>query len=453
MSFFETAPWNQIPRDRVGISSVKKLFDKLLREITRKSFNDVVHDIESSIQERRSEIDRIGPARGDTAARRMYLLQIAAEFQALTNTAMLSSYGYGTCFEDKDMRLTSLIIASSEKFADVMAKKSFTRSFKGNQTVIRTDSTENISTTSSVHSLHETYQANDSDSSNESSDDILTPGLEKEDNIEFQELNLVAGLCKAQANYSTEDIILWIKHEFQNHRCLGIGGLNPSLYKNLFERQTLPWATLAKAHVSETVINVHRFLHKLLAFVCKDPAVRDNIWSRMIPTLVQIYNDVLKHVDFLLQVEQKGNLGTLNHYLADNIRKSNEARTLLRLKELGTYSSASSGSQTLLRLTDVTKACQSNEDHAIQDIHDTLKSYCKVARKRFVDNLYMQVIDCLLITSDGSPLNVLSSSWVGSLSDVDLAQIAGETESIRKRRDVLQEEIKSFEKGLVILRS
>ena len=110
-------------------------------------------------------------------------------------------------------------------------------------------------------------------------------------------------------------------------------------------------------------------------------------------------------------------------------------------------------SQTLLRLSDVTKFYQSNEDHEVEAIHDTLKSYCKVARKRFVGNVYMQVIDHLLLTSDtSSPFKIFTPAWVGSLSDADLADIAGETESITYRRKVLQEEIESFQQGLKILR-
>ena len=34
----------------------------------------------------------------------------------------------------------------------------------------------------------------------------------------------------------------------------------------------------------------------------------------------------------------------------------------------------------------------SNDDHTIQDLHDTLKSYYKVARKRFVDAVCLQAV-------------------------------------------------------------
>jgi hypothetical protein len=39
----------------------------------------------------------------------------------------------------------------------------------------------------------------------------------------------------------------------------------------------------------------------------------------------------------------------------------------------------------------------SNTKHVVQDIHDILFSYYKVARKRFVDNMCMHAVDHFLI--------------------------------------------------------
>lgn len=48
----------------------------------------------------------------------------------------------------------------------------------------------------------------------------------------------------------------------------------------------------------------------------------------------------------------------------------------------------------VVRISDVSShGHMGNEEHTVQDLHDTLQSYYKVARKRFVDNLRMQVSD------------------------------------------------------------
>jgi hypothetical protein len=46
----------------------------------------------------------------------------------------------------------------------------------------------------------------------------------------------------------------------------------------------------------------------------------------------------------------------------------------------------------------------SNDDHTIQDLHNTLKPYYKVARKRFVDAVCLQAVDHFLLRGEASLL-------------------------------------------------
>jgi hypothetical protein len=72
----------------------------------------------------------------------------------------------------------------------------------------------------------------------------------------------------------------------------------------------------------------------------------------------------------------------------------------------------------------------SNAEHAIQDLQDILESYYKVARKRFVDNVCMQATGYYLLQGPLTPMGLLSSSLVSSLSREQLDQIAGEDRSV-----------------------
>ena len=60
-------------------------------------------------------------------------------------------------------------------------------------------------------------------------------------------------------------------------------------------------------------------------------------------------------------------------------------------------------------LKDILGVVMSNDDHTIQDLHDTLKPYYKVARKRFVDAVCLQVVDHFLVSGEASqsPLDLL----------------------------------------------
>lgn len=69
------------------------------------------------------------------------------------------------------------------------------------------------------------------------------------------------------------------------------------------------------------------------------------------------------------------------------------------------------------------------------DIHDILKSYYKVALKRFIENVVVQVIERYYIGL-GGPAIQITPEYVRELSDQDLDEVAYETyETARSRND------------------
>ena len=93
----------------------------------------------------------------------------------------------------------------------------------------------------------------------------------------------------------------------------------------------------------------------------------------------------------------------------------------------------------------------SNADLAIRDLHDILKSYYKVARKRFVDVVCMQAVDHYLITGPTAPVKLFSPSFVSALKDDQLDRIAGEDVLTRRKREELRREIENLTNGKKIL--
>ena len=93
----------------------------------------------------------------------------------------------------------------------------------------------------------------------------------------------------------------------------------------------------------------------------------------------------------------------------------------------------------------------SNVQHIVQDIHDILKAYYKVARKRFVANMCMQASDYHLVTGPETPLKLFSPSFVQDLTTDQLEEIAGEEPGLKRRRRALCKEIADLEAGRKIL--
>lgn len=93
----------------------------------------------------------------------------------------------------------------------------------------------------------------------------------------------------------------------------------------------------------------------------------------------------------------------------------------------------------------------SNLEHTVCDLHDILKSYYKVARKRFVDSVCMQAADFHLVTGPDTPVRVFSPKFVSKLSPEQLETIAGEDTSRKRKRAELGREIESLEKARKLL--
>ena len=107
----------------------------------------------------------------------------------------------------------------------------------------------------------------------------------------------------------------------------------------------------------------------------------------------------------------------------------------------------------VIRLDDIVQSHpMSNDDHIIYEIHDILKSYYKLARKRFVDNMRKQVADHFLLIGPNTPLKLFSSRFVASLSPPKLEEVAGEEFGTRRQRAELEKDIGLLEKGMAILR-
>lgn len=93
-----------------------------------------------------------------------------------------------------------------------------------------------------------------------------------------------------------------------------------------------------------------------------------------------------------------------------------------------------------------------NDEHTVQDLHDILQSYYKVARKTFVDNLRKQAADHFLISGADTPLTLFSPSFVAKLSEEELEEAAGEDRQVKRHRAALEKEAHDLDEARKILR-
>lgn len=440
-AFLESPPWNEAPKRRTGINALRSRLNDLLVDLTRRSFDAVSEEIEDRLTQANRKLGRLGQSRSASDQQRIYLLQIASSFQSLAAKAVDAYYGRDECFQKyASLRLATTVMGANEDFAKDMQRHGAGRDFADDPVSEAGHDAEDI-----VH----TPDADDIETSNFTARSSPKP----EDLIfsQFPDLQIVLGKKEKPPAKDTESVMEWIGHLYRRSRGFEIGTINPSLLPSLFFEQTRSWHFYSIQHVRNIVFHVHGFIRELLGFLCEEHGVANRIWAKLGMELRNTYTKALEHATFLVEVERTGNLITLNHYFADIVQKRRLARVEKRLKDLRTWTTNDDQKDTLLRLEDTLSALASNDDHTIEDLHDSLKSYHKVARKRFVDAICKQVIDYHVICSKNGPLWVFSPHLIGKLSEQELEHIAGDDPEIVTRRKDLVAEIEGLKNGRLAL--
>lgn len=432
--FFRMGPWSNVPKNRVGISALKHRLNDLLVGVTRNTFADVSLEIDNRMRQAQQQLDRVGLPRSSPADQRLFLLQIATSFQSLTSNAIDAYYGRDECFQQREtLRLATLIMNENETFSQTMFRHGSRRKFGS-----RSDS-----------------DSEEERDINSGSPPTNVEGRTAEDRPDhrFLELRSLKPIAISTPEVDQESVEDWINRMHRNFKGFEVGTTNPSLLPSLIREQTSSWQFYATSHAHNVVMHIHTFLHDLLVHVCVDSTVRDRVWAKIAAKLKAAYVTAIDHVHFLVKVETTGYPVTLNHYFTDNLKKRRLSRVEKRLRKVNSWHTDDDARQPLLRLTDTLQAYISNEQHNVEDLHDVLKSYHKVARKRFVDAVCKQVIDYHLICSPEGPLWVLSPQFVALLKEDELQYLAGEDDEMLNRRKALRTEIESLIDGQTILQS
>ncbi|KAI9803497.1 MAG: hypothetical protein M1825_001840 [Sarcosagium campestre] len=437
VAFFTRDPWSSIPKERAGIKALKYRLNNLLVDVTRRSFQGVAVDIRISIGKLEQQLEIIGPVRQTAYEQRNHLINVASKFRDITTKAIDAYYSRDECFEKDDIfRLATLVVEMNEEFSETVHKEGFTRAFSGVRPAADALSLGSPSPDRSLdrHTAHSSVQ----------------PSTPETESPEYPELRSIMAQAEALPEPAEDGIMEWITYKYNRSKGFEIGTTNPSLMPSLFAEQSRAWGFHALNHVTKVICKIHHFNYKVLQYCCNDDALCERLWDKLLQPLLPSYEKAVQQASFLVEIERHGNLMTTNHYFAENVRKAREGRLKLQLEALNSWQTKGEG-EPLLRLKDILGVVMSNDDHMIQDLHDILKSYYKVARKRFVDAVCLQAVDHFLVSSKAGPLRLFSPHFIGKMSDAELHQIAGDEDETIKRRNMLETELCSLKAGEKIL--
>ncbi|KAK3175476.1 hypothetical protein K4F52_010237 [Lecanicillium sp. MT-2017a] len=435
-AMFHEEPWCHLPPDRVGVSALRQRLQDLLGHITDKAFPKLREEMRQKLAEVQTMLETLGPPRQTAREQRQYLAAIASKFQYLARAGVTGDYAGHQAFENTDLRLVTAVFNATERFNQLFTRFAHTRTF---DFVSGLD----FGVVDGVRSVAQGLESQKSEDGKEQTDELPL--------VEIAELRDIVVPCTGLTE-PLPGIMEWIGHIYHQSRGLELGTYGPGLLASAFREQSKKWENITSQYVSKVILIVHRFIKGALEICCPDAEIRGEIMTNVIDELREKYQSGMESARFLVNIERERKPYTLNHYFNDSIQKARG----LRMRD--TLESKSSEPELLLgkvvQLGSVADAVKnkSNVEHIKQDIHDSLGAFYKVARKRFVDNVFLQAVDHHLLNGPNSPLWLLSEEWVLQLSDDTLRTIAGESPLTLNKRQQLTKSVQDLQDAIKILR-
>ncbi|KAH8749408.1 interferon-induced GTP-binding protein Mx [Hyaloscypha sp. PMI_1271] len=403
--FFSQGIWEDLPRSLLGVDKLRNRLSKVLLRQIAAELPSLIDEIEIKSNACRSLLDKLGKPRATLDEQRLYLLHISQSFQSLIKASVDGTYN-DPFFED----------AQSE------------------------------------------------------------PGYQKRIRAVVQNLNLDFAECIARRGHRREiidsprktavprGVTATTREEFMDHiqrlmrRTKGRelpGTFNPMIVADLFLEQSSPWEELTRGHIEKVWQATKKFLNLTTTYVA-DAATSKALFQKIFePALKEILGTLNTKSTEMLTPHQKSHPITYNHYFTEALQRvRNERSKDEYTRIIGDFFGASSIESVYLNQTRdlrplVATLVQRTEPDmnrfACSEALDCMVAYYKVALKRFVDDIAIEVIESKLI----SPLHTIFSPITVTSMSADLVTcIAGESEENRAQREQLNKQLEVLTKGI-----
>ena len=239
-AFFRTGAWSSIPKFDLGIGMFRRKLSRVLFEHIRTSLPRVTKDIEEKLEERLTELRRMGKDRTSSDDMRSFLLDIATEFQRLVRDGIQGRYFdnfFGNVGDD-DRKLRAQLRNFRRAFDHTMREKGSSKRIVQND-----DSASDSLDNSNV--IPQYLQ-----------DFLQKHGYDFPDPPLQDEAEVVENLQQeAAANQG------W---EFP-------GSPNQQLVIQLFRRHARPWMKIARWHIAQVLTVTKIFVERLFAHIAGQP--------------------------------------------------------------------------------------------------------------------------------------------------------------------------------------
>lgn len=270
--FFSQGIWKDFPRGLVGIDSLRQRLSKVLLEQTRTELPSLIAEIDSSVQDCRTRLAKLGDSRTEIGEQRLFLLKTSQAFQLLLKAATDGTYGdafFGDPRSTKGYtkRLRAVIQNLNLSFAESMRKQG--------------------------HRYHIVEKPDPSCASRTQQPEIIT-----------------------RAEYLKH--VLELLKRSRGRELPGMS--NPLIVGDLFHEQSQPWEALAREHLSAVCEATRTFLDLTVSYLANETA-SEAVLKELVDPLMEIKaKQMHDRLGELLAPYQAGHPIKYNHYFTETIQ-------------------------------------------------------------------------------------------------------------------------------------
>ncbi|RVD80123.1 uncharacterized protein DFL_008030 [Arthrobotrys flagrans] len=411
-SFFtQEAPWNTLPKDRVGVKSLKEFLGKLIYEQIRNDIPQLQLEIEEHIEKIKESLTKIGNPRTSTLEQKLFVTEVEVKAREITDEAFHGRYEKKIFTECESLKLRQHARALNKEFSEAFIKYGNNRAFSST-----------LNSRANEEGEGGEYHSNGRF--------IPTP---REDH----------------------EILQWIEHVEASSRGYELPSLMSAyIHSRLFQDITENWNPIAEYYFQQLRAIVTKFHNTIMDKTCSDEQVRQRLSSRHARRIGEIMETAAAELKAMIEAERTSILLTENPDFLQTVQSFRSGRLISILESVPEDDRPNKTPPPLTEirnqvLRNVHTSINTNLPNSkIITIHDDLRAFYRIARRRIVDGIIVQVFERKVLRQ---VLDLYDSKWVIGISDEELNGLAGEPQTTTQERLDLTQDLQTFKEALFTL--
>ncbi|KAI0521232.1 interferon-induced GTP-binding protein Mx [Xylaria bambusicola] len=417
MRFFRESNFNCLPKEHVGIDTLRTRLSVLLFEHVKHEFPRFGRDLRFALRDAQDERNRLGAARSTPVECRAYLSRLSMGYYELCKAAVNGNYE-GSFFH----------FGSNEEF-----------SWNSKGSIARLRAMVQDLNAEFTRDLQQWGHKFDIKSLE---DDEVEPVTSDPDPnpIPLSRKNALEWARKVLVRTRGKELV---------------GSLNPLLVAELFWEQSSGWKKLASDHIGDVLLLCEKFLSLLL----KEKApkeVRTRLWSsRISDALKDRKRAAFRELKLIMEDNRSAPINYNRNYTVVVLRRRHERqkKLLAQAVEAGiehrvcSQCKSSSDSSDTINIDEVARI---SETFNCEEALDCLLAIYDELQTTFAANITTQVIERHVVRGLE---DIFSPLVVNNMSDVEVKTIASEPLPTKNLRDFLEDRIKKLKDGLNTFRA